>query len=79
MKTVVVSGASGYIGQSLVRALEPNGVDVRTIGRGGTSDATWSDEQGVADVLSGADLLVNLAGRSVSCRYNKRNADEIFS
>lgn len=33
MKTVVVSGASGYIGQSLVRALEPNGVDVRTIGR----------------------------------------------
>ena len=48
MKTVVVSGASGYIGQSLVRALEPNGVDVRTIGRGGTSDATWSDEHGVA-------------------------------
>lgn len=79
MKTVVVSGASGYIGQSLVRALEPNGVDVRTIGRGGTSDATWSDEQGVADVLSGADLLINLAGRSVSCRYNKHNADEIFS
>ena len=25
------------------------------------------------------DLLVNLAGRSVSCRYNKRNADDIFS
>ncbi|MER2222109.1 MAG: TIGR01777 family oxidoreductase [Rhodococcus sp. (in: high G+C Gram-positive bacteria)] len=79
MKTVFVTGAWGYIGQSLVRALEPNGVDVRTIGRGGTSDATWSDEQGVADVLSGADLLINLAGRSVSCRYNKRNADEIFS
>lgn len=79
MKTVVVCGASGYIGQSLLRALESNGVEIRTIGRRGTSDATWSDEQGVADVLSGADLLVNLAGRSVSCRYNKHNADEIFS
>ncbi|MCX6473583.1 NAD-dependent epimerase/dehydratase family protein [Rhodococcus sp. (in: high G+C Gram-positive bacteria)] len=79
MKTVVVCGASGYVGQHLLRTLESNGVDVRTIGRGGTSDATWSDEHGVADVLSGTDLLVNLAGRSVSCRYNKRNADDIFS
>ena len=79
MKTVVVCGASGYVGQHLLRTLESNGVDVRTIGRGRTSDATWSDEHGVADVLSGTDLLVNLAGRSVSCRYNKRNADDIFS
>ncbi len=79
MKTVVVCGASGYVGQHLLRTLESNGVDIRTIGRGRTSDATWSDEHGVADVLSGADLLVNLAGRSVSCRYNKRNADDIFS
>ncbi len=69
----------GLRSQHLLRTLESNGVDVRTIGRGGTSDATWSDEHGVADVLSGTDLLVNLAGRSVSCRYNKRNADDIFS
>ncbi|WP_223263612.1 TIGR01777 family oxidoreductase [Rhodococcus sp. MTM3W5.2] len=79
MNSVVICGASGYIGQYLRRSLEADKVAVRTIGRGGVSDATWSDEQGVVDVLSGADLVVNLAGRSVSCRYNKRNADEIFS
>jgi uncharacterized protein len=79
MNSVVICGASGYIGQHLRRSLEADEVAVRTIGRGGSSDAAWSDEQGVIDVLSGADLVVNLAGRSVSCRYNKHNADEIFS
>jgi uncharacterized protein (TIGR01777 family) len=29
-------------------------------------------------VLDGADLLVNFAGRSVSCRYTKTNVDEMF-
>lgn len=79
MNYVVICGASGYIGQYLRRSLEASGINVRTIGRSDSSDATWSDRQGVVDVLDGADLVVNLAGRSVSCRYNKRNADEIFS
>jgi uncharacterized protein len=79
MNSVVICGASGYIGLYLRRSLEADEVAVRTIGRRDASDATWSDEQSVVDVLSGADLVVNLAGRSVSCRYNKRNADEIFS
>ncbi|MDI9913834.1 TIGR01777 family oxidoreductase [Rhodococcus sp. IEGM 1379] len=79
LNDVVICGSSGYVGQHLRRALDASGVTVRTIGRGGTSDGVWSDEQSVIDVLDGADLVVNLAGRSVSCRYNKRNADEIFS
>lgn len=52
---------------------------MRTIGRSGSSDATWDEPAAVERVLSDADLLVNLAGRSVSCRYGKRNADEILS
>lgn len=31
-----------------------------------------------AKELDGADLLINLAGRSVNCRYNYRNMKEIF-
>jgi uncharacterized protein (TIGR01777 family) len=79
LRTAVVAGASGYIGQHLHRALEPAGVRVRTIGRGPGADARWGDDQALAAVLDGADLLVNLAGRSVSCRYTKRNADAIFA
>jgi len=78
LTTAVIAGASGYIGQYLRRALETGGIEVRTIGRGQSSDANWGDTQGLLDVLEGTDLMVNLAGRSVSCRYNKRNADEIL-
>lgn len=78
-RTVVVAGASGYIGRYLTARLRHRGATVRTIGRGGTADARWGEEAAVARVLAGADLVVNLAGRSVSCRYDKRNADQIFS
>ncbi|MDZ7917348.1 MAG: TIGR01777 family oxidoreductase [Rhodococcus sp. (in: high G+C Gram-positive bacteria)] len=77
--TVVLCGASGYIGAYLRRSYEDRGIRVRTIGRGTSSDATWSDHRSLVDVLGGSDLVVNLAGRSVSCRYNKTNADEIMS
>jgi uncharacterized protein (TIGR01777 family) len=79
LHTAVIAGASGYIGKHLIRTLIDRGVDVRTIGRNASSGASWDDPSGLIDVLDGADLLVNLAGRSVSCRYTKRNADAIFS
>jgi uncharacterized protein (TIGR01777 family) len=77
MRTAVIAGATGYVGQHLRRDLESAGVRVRTIGRGPGADARWGED--LAAVLTGADLLVNLAGRSVSCRYTKRNADAILS
>ncbi|MET0929360.1 MAG: TIGR01777 family oxidoreductase [Aeromicrobium sp.] len=78
LDTAVIAGASGYIGRHLKAALESRGVVVRTIGRSGSSDAAWSDPAGIVALLEGVDLLVNLAGRSVSCRYSRRNADEIL-
>jgi uncharacterized protein (TIGR01777 family) len=77
-QVAVVAGASGFIGRTVVASLRRGGAQVRTIGRGPTADAGWDDETGLRRVLDGADLVVNLAGRSVSCRYTKRNADEIF-
>ena len=74
--TVTIAGASGFIGSHLVEAFTRDGWTVRTIGRGKTHDATWDDD--LTAVLEGTTALVNLAGRSVSCRYTKRTADEIF-
>lgn len=79
LRTAVVAGASGYVGRHLTRTLTADGIRVRTIGRGAEADARWGDDRGLTAVLDGADLLVNLAGRSVSCRYSKRNADAILS
>lgn len=78
LRTVVIAGASGYIGQHLRRRLRERGARIRTVGRGPANDATWDDPGAVAAALDGADVLVNLAGRSVSCRYTRQNADEIL-
>lgn len=74
---VVVAGASGFIGTRLVEVHRDRGAAVTTIGRGG-ADVAWNDEAGIRRALDGADLLVNLAGKSVNCRYTPGNRAEIL-
>ncbi|WP_106209957.1 epimerase [Glaciihabitans tibetensis] len=73
----VVAGASGFIGKRLVEDLAAQGYLVSRIGRSG-ADAAWGDDTAVRALIDGADLLVNLAGKSVNCRYTERNRDEIL-
>lgn len=74
----VLAGGSGFIGQALIRDLVRRGYTVTQIGRSGP-DATWSEPGRVAELIDGSDLLVNLAGRSVGCRYHDRNRNEIYA
>ncbi|AWB93180.1 TIGR01777 family oxidoreductase [Aeromicrobium chenweiae] len=78
LRTAVIAGASGYVGTHVREHLEARGVAVRTIGRGEASTATWDDPDALVRAVDGADLVLNLAGRSVSCRYSRQNTDEIF-
>lgn len=73
----VLAGASGFIGQALVADLRDRGYAVVRIGRRGP-EARWGDQAAVARAVDGADLLINLAGRSVGCRYHDRNREEIY-
>jgi NAD dependent epimerase/dehydratase family enzyme len=72
----VVAGAGGFIGEALVASLTEDGYDVVTVGRSGP--VRWDDPARVARVVDGADLVVNLAGKSVDCRYTDTNRDEIL-
>lgn len=74
---VVIAGASGFIGQFLAQAFILDGATVRFIGRHG-ADAPWGDVAGITRALEGADLLINLAGKSVNCRYTAANRAEIL-
>lgn len=74
--TVIIAGASGFMGRRLRAALEAAGEAVRTVGR--TGDATWGDTAAITRLVGGADLVVNLAGRSVDCRYGPANRAEIL-
>ncbi|GAB3122869.1 NAD dependent epimerase/dehydratase family enzyme [Leifsonia psychrotolerans] len=66
-----------FIGGYLARAYRAEGAEVSLIGRQGP-DAGWGDTAGIATLLEGADLLVNLAGKSVNCRYTTANRVEIL-
>ncbi|ANJ28219.1 epimerase [Agromyces aureus] len=72
----VVAGASGFVGSALVRALTDDGYHVRRIGRSAQLD--WSNPAGIADAIDGSAVLLNLAGKSVNCRYTDANRDEIL-
>lgn len=74
---VVIAGASGFLGQFLVSRFRARGAAVSTIGRG-SADVVWGDTAAIARLLDGADLLINLAGKSVNCRYTPENRHEIL-
>ena len=78
MTRIVIAGASGFIGAELTAHFRAAGAEVVTIGRGGGADAAWGDDEAIQRLVDGADVLVNLAGKSVNCRYTPRNRAEIL-
>lgn len=74
---IVIAGASGFIGSYLAAAFRAEGSRVSVIGRD-SADARWGDTASMTRVLDGADLLINLAGKSVNCRYGEANRREIL-
>ena len=81
---IVIAGGSGQIGQVLLRAFKAAGDNVTLLSRRSDSSSSetvlWDGEALGAWVeqLDGADAVINLAGRSVNCRYNVRNRREIM-
>lgn len=72
---VVIAGASGFMGTHLTRALRAQDHQVDHIGR--STPVRWGQTAAITDVIDGADVLVNLAGKSVNCRYGPKNREEI--
>jgi len=71
MSRIVISGASGMIGEPLVRALRTEGHDVEALVRREPRRAGefhWNPAAGELDpsVLEGADAVINLSGASIS-------------
>lgn len=83
---MIIAGGTGQIGRILTRAFTGAGHEVRTLTRSNPSAGQhrmirWDGESlgPWAKALEGADVLINLAGRSVNCRYNDTNRLEIIN
>jgi uncharacterized protein len=81
---MVIAGANGFMGLVIADYFKPR-YDVHTLTRkpltiAETTNHLWDGKTlgDWAKTLDGAEVLINLAGRSVNCRYNEENKKEIF-
>lgn len=83
---VVIPGGTGQVGGILRRALAASGHEVVVLSRspqqleGGVRHVVW-DGRTVGEwarEVDGADAVVNLAGRTVSCRYTEKNLRQMM-
>lgn len=65
------------MGRYIRDKFKSEGYDVDIVSRD-SGDVRWDDEQGLTHALEGSELVLNLAGRSVDCRYNEKNKLEIL-
>ena len=87
MNKIIIAGANGFLARYLSRYFHNKGWQVAGLARrtegldehcryihwdGGTL-GDWAGE------LDGCEVLVNMTGRSVNCRYNDKNKAEIIS
>ena len=77
-KKVVIAGGTGFIGTYLEKRFTEQGYQVKVIARH-SPHITWEDKAALVDALEGSELLINLAGKSVNCRYNEANKQEIMN
>jgi uncharacterized protein (TIGR01777 family) len=82
---IVLAGGSGQLGQLLARSLAADGHEIVVLARSanvasgravpwnGQSLGEWARE------IDGCDAVVNLAGRSVNCRYTEANRREMLA
>ena len=74
---IVIPGGTGQVGTILNRALTAQGHDVTILTRHPKKpgEIRWDGETvgPWAEAIDGSDVVINLAGRSVSCRYTPAN------
>ena len=81
---IVIPGGTGQVGTVLARAFHEDGHEVAVLSRhsaklpwrvvrwDGETFGDWASE------IDGANVVINLAGRSVNCRYNENNRTEMM-
>ena len=85
---ILITGASGLIGKSLIHALEQRDYRISTLSTSKRSAPIstnvktyqWNPNQGIIDekALDGVDVIISLAGAKINQRWTKKNRKAIF-
>ncbi len=67
-KKIVIAGGTGFTGKYLTQQFIAAGYDVLIISRQ-ANHVNWNNIPAIIDALENAVMLINLAGKSVDCRY----------
>ena len=77
---IIIPGGSGQIGTTLASAFHQRGDEVVILSRGRPATAPWRSVEWDGETLGdwtseieNADVVINLAGQSVNCRYTPEN------
>ena len=80
---IILPGGSGQVGRILNRYFSDLGYDVLILSRRGNETSRhlrWDGKSlgSWASEFNGADVVINLAGKSVNCRYSRTNLKEMM-
>ncbi|MET3035968.1 TIGR01777 family oxidoreductase [Chryseobacterium sp. NRRL B-14859] len=80
---IIIAGGTGFLGENLEKYFteKKNQVYILTRHPKRSNEIHWDAKTigAWADALEKADVLINLTGKSVDCRYHEKNKQEIYS
>lgn len=87
MKKLIIAAGTGFLGQVLINHFKNSYSEIVVLTRGKSEVknkikyVNWNAKSfsGWEKELENAEVLINLAGKSVDCRYNEKNKNEIYS
>lgn len=86
-KRIVLAGGSGFLGHALAKEFLAGNYEVIVLARSprarsdGVKEICWDGKSSGewSKFIGGSEVVINLTGKSVDCRYNKKNRREIIS
>ncbi len=78
---IVIPGGSGQVGQILARSFRASGDEVIIFSRGAEDPSHRWDGKTIGSWtthIDDCDVVINLAGRSVNCRYSEKNLRQMM-